>query len=469
MQTVRAAARGSQVGMILVLLMVLAALLVFRSELATSRQLTAAVACATAALSIVLLTRLDRHRPFSLGLVYLSLLAIFHVGLLIPVAFNVPVTLFNSVDASWVQSPSFASAAIYVAIGIVAFALGYLFRFRSSPARSTESKGSAEQASITPDGAGVVGVILLVLGLGLWLQIALSSGIGVLGASYASFLAATAGSNTPAAYLLMGFGLSVVASSPRRSTRRFALITFGLWSVPAFALGLRGEVILPLAAYLVVANRRRLLRFRPWMALAGLGALSLGSAIRVLRQLGVGNSSVELTAFNPFQGVIELGYSIRPLVYVSSHHDATGNSFVGIATYLAPFRRFIEGRLLGRDVLSVEQDPAVFGGFIAEQVGPIGGSPMAEAYRAGGVLGLIIVLFLIGVLAATLDSVHPGKYADAVVGMLGFALLMWVRNDFTPVPAQFLLTIPVVGLMWFANQQRPQHARGARPRQHLAK
>ncbi|WP_270888467.1 O-antigen polysaccharide polymerase Wzy [Pedococcus sp. 5OH_020] len=430
--------------------LVLLVLLAFRVPLEGSRQGAALVACLVGTASVLVILRLNPARPLLLGSIYAALLTVFHVGLLLPISLGAPVSLFNPADLKWVESPGFVSAAVLAAIAITAFTLGYLLRYRfiDKPPEApppTAAKGN--------DGAGIVGATLLLAGVLLWLFIVLRSGVPIIGSSYAGFLEATSGTQLPTAYLLMGFGMGAVAASDRQGVRRVALVAFGLWAVPAFLLGLRGEVIIPAACYIVVAARRREIRLRAWMAFAGVAALAAGSAVRVLRQFGLGGGGTSLTAFNPFEGIAELGYSIRPLAVVSNYHDRLDEPFVGIATYLAPFRRFVVGRLLGGEVTPVADDPTVFGAMIARRVGPIGGSPAAEAYRSHGLLGLVIVLALIGILVATLDSVRVTQYSNATIGMLAFALLLWVRNDFTPVPAECASTIPVLLAIWVLNQR----------------
>lgn len=434
-----------------------------RSELETSRHAAAAAACFVSVTSIGVIIRLNPRRPLLLGTVYAALLSIFHIGLLIPIAFGSSPTLLNSIDVQWVTNPGFEAAAVLASIAIASFSLGYLSCFSLLEARFAAKikEQNSQRDSPKNDGTGVVGLLLLISGVSLWGAIALSSGVQVVGSSYEDFLAKTQTSAMPISYLLMGFGLGVVAASPHAHTRRPALIIFALWAAPAFMLGLRGEVIIPIGAYVIVAARRRYLPIRPWMGVALLAGLSAGSAVRVIRQSGIGGGTSSFAALNPFRGIAELGYSIRPLVVVSDWHDRLHEPFVGIATYTAPFHRFIAGHLLGEMVLPVGSDPAVFGGVIAERVGPIGGSPAAEAYRTGGTFALVLVMVLIGVLIAILDSLRRSPYTNALLGMMAFSLLLWVRNDFTPVPAQFALTVPILLCVWFLNQrgavkQRPR-------------
>ncbi len=268
----------------------------------------------------------------------------------------------------------------------------------------------------------------------------------------------------PTAYLLMGFGIPVASASRHPSSRRAALVLFALWSLPAFTLGLRGEVIIPAAAYAVVAARRRVTPLRPWMAALAVGVVAAGSAVRVIRQHGLAGAGT-LTSTDPLSGLTELGYSIRPLVVAVGYH-ARGEDYVGYGTYLAPVRRLVMGRLLGYQVPSVTEDPTVFGSMIARRVGPIGGSVAAEAYRSGGVFGMLLILFLLGVVLARIDATASTLLKDAAAGMVAFSLFLWIRNDFTPVPVQMTVAVAVLLLMWVFGARRSTQAStsAARPK-----
>jgi len=435
-------------------------LLAFRPTIESSVRAGAVIATVVTLFSVVSVVRTNPTRPISLGSVYAALFGLFHIGLLIMIAFGFPARVLDPTDTSWVLTPGFTTAAFLVAIAQIAMTVGYLVRIR--PARVDAElilpEHGRPQVLTFADGAAVVGMGLLIIGLMLWARNVIVGGVSLSG-SYPDFLAATSKTNMPTAYLMMGFGMGVVSASRWPAVRGSALIAFGVWSVPAFILGLRGEVIIPAAAFLVVAARRRLIRLRPWMLLAVAGALAVGSAVRVVRRLGVGRGSAALDNLNPLDGLAELGYSIRPLSVASQAHDQLGEPFVGVATYLAPFRRLIVGRLLGGQVTPVADDPAVFGTWILQRVGPIGGSPAAEAYRVGGTIAVICVMFAIGFLIASLDSLRPSLIGNAMIGMLTFVLLLWVRNDFTPVPAECLVTIPIAAAIWLIDKQSSARSR----------
>lgn len=432
-------------------------LIVFRSTVEGEGRLGAAVACISTVACIASIVRTNPEKPISVGSMYATLFGVFHIGLLIPIALGYAPRMLNAIDRLWVASPAFSSAAFLVALAQSAVAVGYLLRYRRVEQIVEVSGPSADAGKSTAgvDGPAIVGMAMLLVGLVTWFKNVVLSDVS-LSSSYARFLAATAKTNMPITYLLIGFGMGVVSSSARKSARKWSLMAFGIWALPAFLLGLRGEVIIPAAAYLVVAARRQRIRLRARMAVVVLGALAAGSAIRVARKVGFGNSTLTAADLDPLSGLTELGYSIRPLVVVIDLHDRLGQPYVGFATYLAPFRRFVVGRLLGGRVLSVAEDPSVFGGWILRHVGPIGGSPAAEAYRSGGILAMVGVMILIGAALASLDGSRDSLISNAFVGMVTFILLLWVRNDFTPVPAEFAVSMVVILLIWLLEHRTPR-------------
>lgn len=411
----------------------------FRSLIAPIAPLVAVVA---AALAVAMIVRVG-PRSIGVGSIYASLFVAFHCGILFSIAFGGDAPVFRTRDLQWVFSNYFSDAAVMVAVAALSLALGYAVT-TGWRARWAGSLRAAVRVSSRPDGPGVLGVLVLIVGLGIWVRVLLGTGASVTD-GYGDFLGATAGSLTPLAYSFVTAGMALVAGSLHRGSRIVGLTMFGSWMVPAFYVGLRGEVVVPLVVYLVVAARSRPKHVRvKAIAIGAIALLSLGSMVRVLRGPG-GLQDFTWSDANPLLGIAELGYSIRPLVAVETFHGA-GEPFVGIATYLAPFRRVIEGRVLGLSTVPAEQDMNVFSTMIASRVGPIGGSPVAEAYRAGGVLWVLGAMFLIGSICALLDSATLSPITNVFVGLLAGVLFLWVRNDFTPVPTSVVLALGLTGV-----------------------
>lgn len=399
-----------------------------------------AVFCSTSC--VVLTVVLSPRGWLSGSSVYAAMYAAFHCGLLLPKALGLPLTLFNEGDSEWTQGTAILSAAGVVALGASALLFGHVVA--SLRPSAIPAPGPVQHQRLPP--LGLIGVPVLAVGVLGWYAIVQSrGGTGLIFSGYTEFLAATRGSAAPYAYLCIGLGMAFVAGSSSPLARRAALTLFAGWAVPAALLGLRGEVLLPALAYLVVSHRRRPLAFRLRYAAVALGGLALGSIIRAGRNVGVlGGQAWDWSAFNPLPGLVEMGYSIRPVVEVWRWHEYGLEPHIGSGTYVAPFQRVIAGRLLGLPTPDAELDTRNFSVVVAERVGPIGGSPVAEAFRAYDLIGVAVVMALIGLVLAATDRHRAGTLADVVAGGTVYILLLWVRNTFTPVPFNVLALATLV-------------------------
>lgn len=389
-----------------------------------------------------------RTRLLSLGPVYLLFLGVFHCGILIPLALTGHVDLFNDSDLLWLSSPTVPEATRFVTVALLSFVAAYVVASRPARHEAKTPMRTADGGSTAP-----VGWALLIVGIGAWYWLSVSAGAFAVGGSYTNYLTMTANQPMPYAYLGIGVGLPL-ASVGSRTTERWALAAFALWAIPAFLIGLRGEVLLPLAAYLVLRarrNRPRLVR----LAVGTVIGLGCGAFIRTVRVEGLASSAIDPSAFNPINGLIELGYSIRPVSEVF-RWQLMGEPHVGGGTYLHPVLR-IPNVIFHLGVQRAANDPTALMPTIMERSGPIGGSPVAEAYRSGGVVAIVVVMAIIGVFCAVLDRHPSGPRWDPFVGAVAFILLLWVRNDFLPVPFQCLVALLAIWLgsvTWSGDRNR---------------
>ena len=72
---------------------------------------------------------------------------------------------------------------------------------------------------------------------------------------------------------------------------------------------------------------------------------------------------------------------------------------------------------------------------MTDRVGAIGFSPVAEAYRNFGPLGVVAVLALLGALMGAIDTIRDRRTAVLTLAILYVPLLVNVRNSFVSVPA----------------------------------
>lgn len=418
-------------------------LVLFNDPLGRHLRLAAATSLGLSALALLCTGTIVPKRWLTLDTAFVGLFCLFHFGLLVPIALGLPVATLNPGDEIWLYGEYTALAALASSLGLCALLIANLMVRRRRSLSDGEREAAGRKPSIFADPMAV-GFPLLAVGLALWCLNAVTSGAVVLGGSYSAFLRATGSTSMPYAYLGIGFGMALAASSKHSRLRRLGLVLFGLWSLPAFMVGLRGEVLIPAAIFAVIAGRRANLRVRAWHVFALIGGLSLGSFVRVVRRFGFGTSDASLADLNPLNGLAEMGYTIRPVITVLQWHNEMGEPFVGPSTYVAPFRRLLWGNLMHGQAIPIKDDPSVFSSVISSRVGPIGGSQIAESYRSGGLLGVVLVMAVLGALIAILDTRRSAPLRDAIMGMTGYALLIWVRNDFTPMALELALIAGVV-------------------------
>lgn len=387
----------------------------------------------------------------------LLLFWVFHYGLIVFWAMGLTPPLASALTSEWAGPEQVASASVPVTVFCLLLAAAYLATVGIRRSVDTDPRECDRDPAVPRESP--VGPLLVLGGVALWTLIWRGSGVGITG-QYVTFLEATAGSATPYCYLFLSLGGAMTGASRRWGwLSRLAIGAYGIWMVPAFLLGLRGEVLIPILAFLVAASRSGTVRvtWRRGMA-AAVVALAAGSFVRVFR-VGLSGGWEEL---NPLNGLAEVGHTIKPMVLVQQLHDTASESFVGLITYLGPLERFVSGRLLGRATTDITQDQAVFSTFISTNYGQIGGSVAAEAFRSSGMLGIVLVALVLGALLGRLDTTPSDTGRDAAVAAVTAVLLLWVRNDFTPVPVSLLITAIALMASRMVSREREPKVSGRR-------
>jgi hypothetical protein len=227
---------------------------------------------------------------------------------------------------------------------------------------------------------------------------------------------------------------------------------FGAYAVVAFLIGSRGAVLFPLLTLLVVEVRQGR-RIRPlWTAAGALGVLVLVGLVRQTRLTGFSQPVGALLA-SPFDALAEMGYSLRPTAVVIDWHSAAEPFRDGVTLIAVPLR-FIE-KLTGWHGGPPAFDDRLFNVEIAQRVGAIGGSPIAEGYHNFGAAGVVLVLAAIGLTVGFAERAPRTPLGNALVGIVLLPLLVQVRNSFGPVPVQLALGLL---LLWFVRVGIPRDA-----------
>jgi hypothetical protein len=378
--------------------------------------------------------------------VYAIVLWCFHFGLVAAVASGYVSTMDMPPEIdSWIFDPITGDAAIVALCGSLAFAAGaciVLWRRGQSRRQIAQPFGGASHPY------GSVGSCLVFVALASWCVVVLLSG-GVAGffKSYEEFRQITAEYGPVITIISPALACGIVMSvtGQNRWHRTIAIGAFVCFALVALPIGLRTDVMFPAVAA-VVALARCGKSFSPVKAAAlGIALLLLIPVVRELRTTGITALPDALVAPR-LDAMVEMGYSLRPVEQVVRWH-AEGEPFEHGASYWAPFERAASRLLPGLEAAAGEDDVRLMNVLVMDRIGAIGFSPVAEAYRNFGQLGVLIVLGLLGAIVAAIDTIENRQTAVLAIATLYPPLLINIRNSFVSVPAQCGAAVLLVALV----------------------
>jgi hypothetical protein len=370
--------------------------------------------------------------------VYAAIFWCFHFGLVAVLASRTVSTqdLANG-DDHWVLGGFSGIAAVMAMVGCLAFASGAatVYGWRRADRRSTATPAGHGQGGHPH---GVTGSILLFGALAVWCGVILAAG-GLAGfsVSYEEFRDMTADYATVLGIVSPAIGCGIVLSVTGRSgwLRTAAVIAFVAYALVALPIGLRTDVMFPAVVALIASARCG----RPFStikaAVLALLLLVLIPMIRDVRTTGIGALAEAAVSPPRFDALLEMGESLRPVEQVVRWH-AEGEPYQGGSSYWAPFERAAARLLPGFDVAAAETDLRLMNVLVLDRIGAIGFSPVAEAYRNFGPIGVVLALGLLGMGLAAIDTISDRQVAVLAIATLYPPLLINVRNSFVSVPAQ---------------------------------
>lgn len=398
-------------------------------------------------LALVAIRASGRRSSLSVPSIYLYVFGAFHLGLAPMLALHWSVPDFGDPSSTkWLSDRPIGEALFAVAVATLAFAIGVRV---ADAVRWPQSLTGRRESSASADRAAFVGLLTASAGVGGWFLFVFSrGGIGIFGGSYSNYLNATSGGPLPIIYLLLGLAGALSAVTPSHRLNRPALLLLALFALPALPLGLRGEVLFPLAGGLAVLAKRTSMRIKPlqWLIVVML-VLSGIAMIRTLRASGVVDSASS-TDINPVHGLAELGYSLRPaaeaISWQSTSQPARGR------TYIRPFQRALSRVAPAIQLPDSANDPYNMNVVVTRRVGPIGFSPVAEGIVNFGPLGAATFMVIVGMLLGWLERLEPTTSNLVLTGVILVPFLLETRNSFVSVPLQL-----AVGLIVWAAVFRP--------------
>ncbi|MFJ6600817.1 O-antigen polysaccharide polymerase Wzy [Micrococcus luteus] len=334
----------------------------------------------------------------------------------------------------WIDNITTNHAVWLATSGVLAFLAGITL---ASPARFVRlPRGGATNRTA---GRGRLGAsdMLALVGLGLMLLFAFrwlrwAAGQGLLAASYGQYLAASEGVALQTWYTMIGLGLVLLCLAPRRWFTWPGFLVFLAFAYVGFPLGLRGEVLFPLAAAAAVLAFRLKMPSAVLATLLAIPALGVIAAISRTRN-AEGLAGATAKDFSPLAALAEMGSSLRVLGLSLSWHEHQGLAYTAGLHYWVPARDLVTS-LVFRASTPPATPETHMNQLVDQTAGQIGGSVMASAHHAFGVPGLILVMLVVGLFLGWV-----GRYADlspfalAAVGVLAFGYQQHIRNDFSSV------------------------------------
>lgn len=369
----------------------------------------------------------------------------FHFGLIAVVATGAGGVDDLSVwDLNWLLGPYAAEASVVALAGTLAFASGVtiVLAYRRPTLFHTNPVESPEPAH--PH--GTAGSILVLVGAATWSAIVLiTGGLGGFVVSYGDYRQAIGeyGAFLAVIWLALGCGLVLSVTGRTGWLRTAAIVTFALLSMVVLPMGLRGEVMFLGAAAMVAAARcGRILNPIKATALL-LALLALIPIVREVRQTGLRGLPEAVLAPRISEAFAEMGGSLHPVEKVVRWR-AEGDPLDLGRSYWAPIERAAARLLPGVSSVDADDDMRIANVLVTDRVGAIGYSPVAEAYRNFGSLGVVIVFVFIGAGVAAIDTIRTRRTAVLTLAIVYGPLLVNIRNSFVSVPAHWAFGVALI-------------------------
>ena len=443
----------------------LAVLVAFQHSFAAgSIERNSVLALASALLAAAVIATSSR-RWLGVPMVYLATFAVFHLGLapILALGWKVP-DFGNPFGTVWLSNRPVGEALHVVAVSVLCFSLG---------ARGGAALGrrSAQRRSLGPSDSAVanrrcatLALVCAIAGVVGWFAfVFIRGGVGVFVGSYTNYNQVTAGGALPQLYLLITIAVALGAIVPNERAGKAVLVLVGVFAAAALPLGLRGEILFPLAAAVAMVAKRRKLRVRPLrIVVLCVLLLSLIALARSVRVTGVAELADRPVDVNPLHGMAELGYSLRPVAEALQWQQTTDQPANG-RTYVRPLERAASRVVPNIGVPPADQDTMLTNVLVSQRVGPIGFSPVAEGVVNFGWVGAAGYMAIVGAVLAFLDARPASTATLAFTGSVLASLLIQTRNAFVPVPFQLALAVVIWLLVFRPSRRRRAGLRSSLP------
>ena len=386
--------------------------------------------------------------------IYFVIFAFFHFGLAVMLVLG-----GSTDDIPWFLDPEVPQAFALVGLGGIGLALGSIAPVISRAVLAyrtgTLGIGSDEQsfAAIIPRElifsqvmSQISSVIAIGCILGWILMTLMATGGSLFGLSYGEFLNATESYPRPWLTFGIAIGVTLAAIDLKQRTSRITLGLFIAWALIALPIGIRSDVMFP-AAGALAAQGWKLYRIPVRYFIGGaIVMLCVASLLREVRAEGITKVDWRWEVVSPANALKELGQSLRP-TYETIRWLQDGDQRLGGESFWSPIERGFLRLFPLQQRLEVDDDRQLIE-LVNKRVGPIGFSPIAEAYYNFGTIGVPLVMGVIGLLVGFLGMIGSSLLGRALMLSTLIPLLIFVRNSFTPVPGQMVIGWSFVLLLW---------------------
>ncbi|WP_436878954.1 O-antigen polysaccharide polymerase Wzy [Mammaliicoccus sciuri] len=232
---------------------------------------------------------------------------------------------------------------------------------------------------------------------------------------------------------IFSIGIAFSFANCNLKNMKFLII---ILSIPVFMFlmtGNRGEVFYPLLSAIGVLIVRNF-KIKKWMYALGFFTLFLLiPLIKVTRNLSTSN--IKDLDIKWYSSLVEIGYTLRPLGFTVDWIQ-NGEKFAYGESYFAPFQRMLSNFIPGMEKI----DYMLEGYGFRYRLPGMGYSVVAEGYYNGGLVGVIIIMFIICLVCLKLRNVKSYTALSLGTAILS-VLINNIRNAFSFVPQYIIFII----------------------------
>lgn len=415
------------------------------------------VAALTAVLLVLACFWLGRRQAMSWlspPMLYLSVFALFHLGMAAPWALG----LYSEPLPLWFVSGRLTPALALVALALAFYLAGLLWA--GPQAASGDAAPVYTNRFLFAAGLGIylAGCAMFIVGLGPL------GGWSFFDVGYAETYRLTARFDPRlfgTSFTIVPIGLYLAAAAFARRWRGLVIASTLVWVGGIFFLGFRGFALIPGLVVLGLLDRRGC-RLPRWMSLALVGAtLAAIPLARQMREEGVWQRSLTRSwgGAHWLDGIVEMGGSLRPLVHTLAYLEnerwrwgwtywrSLGTVWPNLSPEWGGGRYIPFEELPPNHWLTSQAEPGMY-----RQYGGLGFSAVAEPYMNFGAAGVAAYFLLLGAGLGSAARASMARPLPLALGAVVLGPLLWTtRNSFEIFFRPAVWGVGIVLAVWLAS------------------